>query len=1363
MARTLINAHQMMPFSGSTATQAKFADDVYTLGMSMESGSLLSLKEVSFTDGGSIHFDANSRIHFDTHVFIAADAYVTGDIIIDDGGSLKEAGGVAALTFDGSGHITKIGQSTDTSGYFLKWDGSKAVWDAAALSGLGSTDNAILRANGTGGATAQGSAVTIDDSNNMAGIGTVSCGAITATGTSTFATACSPDAVDGATLGSTGAEWSDLYLADGGQILFGNDSEVTLGHVADSGLLMTSAVSAVPVFELKNTNDDATGATLKFNMNGASAADADVLGNIDFVGEDSANNATTYARILAKSDDVTSGEEEGSLEFYVAEFDGTLTKGMDIVGLGSNGNITVDITTHDGSAGGLKLGGTLVTSTAAELNLIDGVSAGTAAASKAVVLGSSKEIATIGTIGCGAITSTGTSTFGVGTFSGILKTDDATDATSTTDGSLQTDGGLSVAKDAILGNDVKLLSDSAVLAFGLNADTTLTHVADQSLVLNSSRALAFGDAGTYIHQVSDSYLKLVADGAILLASDTIQAESANSQDPLFNLKNTTNDANGARLQFTKDKGGAGADNDIIGQMDFVGDNDAQEQTTFAQIIAQVADASNGTEGGKIVLRVASHDGEMNNGIIIADGDVEDEVDITLGNGAASTVTIPGNLTVTGTTTTVNTVTMEAANAVVFEGATADGNETTLTIVDPDGDNTIYLPNAAGYIPLLADATTDAAAAVTAAEYALLDGGSTVGTTAVADGDGIFTNDGGTMKHTTVQTFQTYFDANSVGGTGMVTVGALDAGSITANFGAIDNGTSGIRSETITAESAFVPDANDGATLGTAALSFSDMYLADGGAILLGDDSEVTVTHVADVGLQLKHTATADNKPFILELASAEAAISVGEQIGVINFKAAGESSGTDAILVCAGIEAVAGDTFAADNNTCDLVFKTATSDTATGKVQVTSAGHLTPYTDDLCALGQPNYNWSDLYIADQGVIYLGDDQDVSLTHVVDTGVLLSSTDQLQFGDSGTYINQGADGQLDLTSDGQIDLNVGAAGVIVKGTTPKLTIGDAGAEDTFLIFDGNAQDFRIGIKDDIDVLEFGVGATHGTTPALKILSNASVDIATDLVVGDDLNMFSDDAVISFGADSEITLTHVADTGLTMAGAHTNGTNLRLNNTAGDGDARIEYQLGGTTVWSMGVEDGDSDKFVIEDGAGVLGADPAFEMAGDKAAKFFGSLEVGTLFKMPDVTAGKFLVGDGTSYQEVALSGDATLGSDGALTIAANSVQDSMVHDDVATGLAGNGLKDASGIMAVDFYVDRCAGSGGDNYTSATGVYALENSNLSGSEMVFLNGQMLHKASTDLLATGDYTCLTGSVELHPDLKLDSDDVLAVYYLK
>jgi cytoskeletal protein CcmA (bactofilin family) len=63
------------------------------------------------------------------------------------------------------------------------------------------------------------------------------------------------------------------------------------------------------------------------------------------------------------------------------------------------------------------------------------------------------------------------------------------------------------------------------------------------------------------------------------------------------------------------------------------------------------------------------------------------------------------LTVAGTTTTVDTVTMQAENAIIFEGATADANETTLTIVDPTGDRTISLPNVSGTLPVLAAAST----------------------------------------------------------------------------------------------------------------------------------------------------------------------------------------------------------------------------------------------------------------------------------------------------------------------------------------------------------------------------------------------------------------------------------------------------------------------------------------------------------------------------------------------------------------------------------------------------------------------------------------------------------------------------------
>ena len=74
------------------------------------------------------------------------------------------------------------------------------------------------------------------------------------------------------------------------------------------------------------------------------------------------------------------------------------------------------------------------------------------------------------------------------------------------------------------------------------------------------------------------------------------------------------------------------------------------------------------------------------------------------NPSTGTLLVP-NLSVAGTTTTVDTVTINAQNAIVFEGATADDYETTLTIVDPTADRTINLPNQSGTIPVLAAVST----------------------------------------------------------------------------------------------------------------------------------------------------------------------------------------------------------------------------------------------------------------------------------------------------------------------------------------------------------------------------------------------------------------------------------------------------------------------------------------------------------------------------------------------------------------------------------------------------------------------------------------------------------------------------------
>ena len=125
------------------------------------------------------------------------------------------------------------------------------------------------------------------------------------------------------------------------------------------------------------------------------------------------------------------------------------------------------------------------------------------------------------------------------------------------------------------------------------------------------------------------------------------------------------------------------------------------------------------------------------------------------------LTLTGNLVVQGSTTTIDSTTINISSSFLFEGP-ADDHETELNCAVPVADTTLNLPTlSAGtyYIPALADAATDASAAVTAAEFALLDGGSTVSRVTVADADGFLFNDGGTMKQVDVRDVAKYVGDN----------------------------------------------------------------------------------------------------------------------------------------------------------------------------------------------------------------------------------------------------------------------------------------------------------------------------------------------------------------------------------------------------------------------------------------------------------------------------------------------------------------------------------------------------------------------------------------------------------------------------
>ena len=418
-----------------------------------------------------------------------------------------------------------------------------------------------------------------------------------------------------------------------------------------------------------------------------------------------------------------------------------------------------------------------------------------------------------------------------------------------------------------------------------------------------------------------------------------------------------------------------ATGDFSGDVDIDGTLEADAITVNGTALASVIAGTTvnlATLASTVTITDNESTDENNAVIFAAGGDVdggslglESDGNLTY-NPSSGTLNVP-NISVTGTQTIVNSVTMNASNAVIFEGATADAHETTLTTVDATGDRTISLPNVSGTLPVLAaasataitstpeelnlldgvsglvqaDLTKLAAVDSTATELNIIDGNATVGTTAVADGDGIVTNDGGTMRQTTVQTFATYFGSEITAMSNLVTTGALDSGSITSGFGAIDNGTSNIRSATITAETAFVPDAADGATLGTASLEFSDAYFADASVLYFGADQEVTLTHDHNDGLILKNELTADGSAAVFHMQTGETDIAADDVLGTIRFSAPDEGAGTDAITVAAAIEAVSEGDFSASNNATKLSFKTGASEAATEKMTLSSTGVLT--------------------------------------------------------------------------------------------------------------------------------------------------------------------------------------------------------------------------------------------------------------------------------------------------------------------------------------------------------------------------------------------------------------------------------------
>lgn len=115
-------------------------------------------------------------------------------------------------------------------------------------------------------------------------------------------------------------------------------------------------------------------------------------------------------------------------------------------------------------------------------------------------------------------------------------------------------------------------------------------------------------------------------------------------------------------------------------------------------------ANGSLANSSITVSDGSNTSPVNLGGTLTFAGTTNEIDVaenagTITYGLPNNVTIAGNLTVNGTTTTVNSTTIEVTNSFTFEGTTSDDFETTLTVVDPTADRTVSIPNATGTIVL----------------------------------------------------------------------------------------------------------------------------------------------------------------------------------------------------------------------------------------------------------------------------------------------------------------------------------------------------------------------------------------------------------------------------------------------------------------------------------------------------------------------------------------------------------------------------------------------------------------------------------------------------------------------------------------
>ena len=409
-----------------------------------------------------------------------------------------------------------------------------------------------------------------------------------------------------------------------------------------------------------------------------------------------------------------------------------------------------------------------------------------------------------------------------------------------------------------------------------------------------------------------------------------------------------------------------------------------------------------------------------------------------------------------------------------------------------------------------------------------------------------------------------------------------------------------------------------------------------------------------------------------------------------------DNQSTNAYTVTVRVNGQSGVTWATTDKGTKILYANGTDVTETG----IASDVFAPSSAAGAALGSASAEFSDLYLADGGVMYFGNDQDVTLTHVADTALLLNSAMRMQFRDSGLYIGSNADGDLDIVSDGTaIDsINVESAGGITldAGTASSgIAYEDDGTEMlriynsssdviiqnkvdakdiVFKQYDGN-EVMRIADNRKLYFYDEGgeIISSDGTDFAFNSGNDINLTATTDINIPSDVGLtFGDDAEKIEGDGTDLTisgnninLTATADVnipsgvGLTFATAEkieSDGTDLSIT-VGSNGDINIPANIGMTFGDDGEKIEGDGTDLTISASA-LANIDAGTDIVLDADGGDIFFKDDGTTFGSATNTSGNLIIKSGTttaatfSGANVTFAG--TIAGGGTLTTGGNVV-------------------------------------------------------------------------------------------------------------